>query len=87
MAFTYADAAGNLYSLYLIQARPPEIPAIVPLTLGERRGVVYWPYEEYRCVLQARAELPRLRAIAHAIEAQLQEADEAAELEAEVGHG
>lgn len=87
VVLTYADAAGDPYLLYLIQALPPETPAIVPLTVAESRRAVYWPYEEYRCLLQARAELPQLRAIALAVEAQLQEADKAAERKAEVGQG
>lgn len=87
LVLNYADAAGDPYVLYLIQLLPPDIPALVKLREPDGSRTLYWPYEEYRCVLQARGDDSRLRAIAHAVDAQLREADEAEERQAAVGRG
>ncbi len=86
-ALTYADVSGEPYVLYIVQMPPSERPALVHLEAKEGGRLVYWPYEEYRCVLQGRADPARLRAIAGAVELQLREVEEAEERRFTIGHG
>jgi anti-sigma factor RsiW len=70
----YQDGAANRFTLYV--ARPGQAAEAALRETDVDAGLaVYWPYEELRCVLIADAAPERLRAIAHAVYAQLDPAE------------